>query len=101
MDALLASLEGDMLEILAPVEQPLSIPDSDAPYVILVIGVNGAGKTTTIGKLASRLTSGGKSVLIAAGDTFRAAAIEQMQAWGERTGVPCGGPASGARTPHR
>ena len=88
IEALLASLEGDMLEILAPVEQPLSIPDSDEPCVILVIGVNGAGKTTTIGKLASRLESGGKSVLIAAGDTFRAAAIEQMQAWGERTGVP-------------
>ena len=88
MDALLASLERDMLAILAPVEQPLSIPEIREPYVILVIGVNGAGKTTTIGKLASRFKSGGKSVLIAAGDTFRAAAIEQLQAWGDRTGVP-------------
>ena len=88
MDALLASLERDMLEILAPVEQPLSIPESRDPYVILVIGVNGAGKTTTIGKLASRFKSAGKSVLIAAGDTFRAAAIEQLQAWGDRTGAP-------------
>ena len=88
MDALLASLERDMLAILAPVEQPLSIPESRDPYVILVIGVNGAGKTTTIGKLASRFKSDGKSVLIAAGDTFRAAAIEQLQAWGDRTGAP-------------
>ena len=88
MDALLASLERDMLGILAPVEQPLSIPQSRDPYVILVIGVNGAGKTTTIGKLASRFKSGGKSVLIAAGDTFRAAAIEQLQAWGDRAGAP-------------
>ena len=87
-DTLLASLESDMLEILAPVERPLRIPESDSPYVILVVGVNGAGKTTTIGKLAARLKSDGRSVMIAAGDTFRAAAIEQVQAWGERTGVP-------------
>lgn len=87
-NALLASLETNMLEILVPVEQPLSIPGSDGPYVILVIGVNGAGKTTTIGKLAARLKSDGRSVMIAAGDTFRAAAIEQVQAWGERAGVP-------------
>ena len=86
--ALLASLEKDMLEILAPVEQPLSIPQSRGPYVILVIGINGAGKTTTIGKLASRLKSDGRSVMIAAGDTFRAAAIEQVQEWGDRAGVP-------------
>ena len=88
MSALLDSLEADMLEILAPVEQPLSIPQSDGPCVILVIGVNGAGKTTTIGKLASRLKSDGRSVMIAAGDTFRAAAIEQVREWGERAGVP-------------
>lgn len=88
MTALLASLERDMLEILAPVEQPLSIPRSGGPCVILVIGINGAGKTTTIGKLASRLKSEGRSVMIAAGDTFRAAAIEQVQAWGDRAGVP-------------
>ena len=88
VSALLASLEKDMLEILAPVEEPLNIPVSSGPYVILVIGVNGAGKTTTIGKLAARLKSDGRSVMIAAGDTFRAAAIEQVQEWGNRTGVP-------------
>ena len=86
---LLASLEKDMLEILEPVEEPLSIPESGAaPYVILVIGVNGAGKTTTIGKLAARLKSDGRSVMIAAGDTFRAAAVEQVREWGERADVP-------------
>ncbi len=86
--ALLASIEREMLEILVPVEAPLSIPESGEPYVILVIGVNGAGKTTTIGKLAARFKADGRSVMIAAGDTFRAAAIEQVQAWGERAGVP-------------
>ena len=86
--ALLASLENDMLEVLAPVEAPLAVPDSGGPYVILVIGINGAGKTTTIGKLSARLKSDGRSVMIAAGDTFRAAAIEQLQEWGERAGVP-------------
>ena len=85
--ALLASLEKDMLEILEPVEQPLSIPESGGPYVILVIGINGAGKTTTIGKLAARLASDGRSVMVAAGDTFRAAAIEQVQEWGKRAGA--------------
>ena len=86
--ALLASLERDMLEILERVEAPLAIPDSDGPYVVLVVGVNGAGKTTTIGKLAARLESSGRSVMIAAGDTFRAAAVEQLQEWGRRAGVP-------------
>ena len=86
--ALLASLEKDMLEMLEEVEEPLSIPQSDEPYVILVVGVNGAGKTTTIGKLAARLRSDGRSVLVAAGDTFRAAAVEQLQEWGGRAGVP-------------
>ena len=88
IDALLASLERDMLEILERVEDPLSIPASGGPHVILVIGVNGAGKTTTIGKLAARLRAQDRSVMIAAGDTFRAAAIEQVQAWGDRAGVP-------------
>ena len=88
MAALLASIERDMLTILEPVEQPLVIPESEGPYVILVVGVNGAGKTTTIGKLAARLTSDGRSVMIAAGDTFRAAAIEQVREWGDRAGVP-------------
>ena len=88
MAALLASIERDMLTILEPVEQPLVIPESEGPYVILVVGVNGTGKTTTIGKLAARLTSDGRSVMIAAGDTFRAAAIEQVREWGDRAGVP-------------
>ena len=86
--ALLAALEQDMYEILEPVERPLSIPATDGPFVVLVIGVNGAGKTTTIGKLAARLRSEGRSVMVAAGDTFRAAAIEQLQAWGARADVP-------------
>ena len=88
ISALLALLEKSMLEILEPVEESLSIPESGGPYVILVIGINGAGKTTTIGKLAARLGSDGRSVMIAAGDTFRAAAIEQVREWGERAGVP-------------
>ena len=94
--ALLATLEQDMYEILEPVAQPLSIPASDGPFVMLVIGVNGAGKTTTIGKLAARLRSEGRSVMVAAGDTFRAAAIEQLQAWGARAGVPVIAQHSGA-----
>ena len=77
-----------MLEILERVEAPLAIADTDGPYVILVIGVNGAGKTTTIGKLAARLKADGRSVMIAAGDTFRAAAVEQLQVWGGRADVP-------------
>jgi len=86
--ALLASLEQDMLAMLEPVEAPLTIPDLGRPCVILVVGVNGAGKTTTIGKLAARLGAEGRTVMIAAGDTFRAAAIEQLQEWGHRAGVP-------------
>ena len=88
MAALLAALEKDMLAILDPVEQPLALPESGRPYVILVVGVNGTGKTTTIGKLAARFKSEGRSVMVAAGDTFRAAAIEQLQEWGGRAGVP-------------
>jgi fused signal recognition particle receptor len=76
-----------MNDILKPVEQPLEIPRQDAPFVILMIGVNGAGKTTTIGKLAKRFKDQGYSVMLAAGDTFRAAAIEQLQVWGERNDV--------------
>ena len=73
--------------ILAPVAQPIRT-DGARPFVILMVGVNGSGKTTTIGKLASKLTAEGKKVLLAAGDTFRAAAIEQLKVWGERTGAP-------------
>ena len=88
VDALLTALRENMLEILAPVSQPLSIEDREGPYVILMVGINGAGKTTTIGKLAKRFQNQGKSVMLAAGDTFRAAAVEQLQTWGERNGVP-------------
>ena len=86
--AVVATIRESLLEILGPCEQPLSIPDAPRPWVILVVGVNGAGKTTTIGKVARRLRGEGHSVLIAAGDTFRAAAVEQRQAWGDRNDVP-------------
>ncbi len=75
-------------EMIAPVSSPLVIPDEIRPFVILVVGVNGVGKTTTIGKLAKRLQNQGHSVMLAAGDTFRAAAVEQLQTWGERNHVP-------------
>jgi fused signal recognition particle receptor len=75
-------------KVLAGVARPLAIDAANKPFVVLVVGVNGSGKTTTIGKLASRLRSEGHKVMLAAGDTFRAAAIEQLQIWGERAGVP-------------
>jgi fused signal recognition particle receptor len=87
-DALLKALQDSMQEILRPVEQALRIDPGIRPYVILVIGINGAGKTTTIGKLAHRLMAGGLKVMLASGDTFRAAAREQLQTWAERNGVP-------------
>jgi len=87
-DALLTALKQELLRILAPCSLPLEIPKQDTPFVILVVGVNGAGKTTTIGKLAKRLQVQGHSVMLAAGDTFRAAAVEQLQVWGERNGIP-------------
>ncbi|PWG63103.1 signal recognition particle-docking protein FtsY [Sediminicurvatus halobius] len=86
--ALHQALREDMLAILAPVAQPLEIPPDKRPFVLLTVGVNGAGKTTTIGKLAARLRDQGHGVILAAGDTFRAAAVEQLRAWGERTGTP-------------
>jgi len=87
-EALYAALREQMSELLSPVEAPLVIDSSRQPFVILVVGVNGVGKTTTIGKLAKRLQNEGKKVLLAAGDTFRAAAVEQLQVWGERNQVP-------------
>jgi fused signal recognition particle receptor len=87
-DALMSALSDDMRAILDPVDKPLQIPDSDRPFVLLMVGINGAGKTTTIGKIARRLQDEGRSVMLAAGDTFRAAAVEQLQAWGERNQVP-------------
>lgn len=87
-DALLEALKTSLSEMLQPAEAPLVIDTSRKPYVILVVGVNGVGKTTTIGKLAKRLQNEGKSVMLAAGDTFRAAAVEQLQVWGERNSIP-------------
>jgi len=75
-------------ETLEPLEKPLTPNKANTPHIILVVGVNGAGKTTTIGKLASKYVADGHSVLLAAGDTFRAAAIEQLKVWGDRTGAP-------------
>ena len=87
-EALYGLLKTDLAEILNKVEQPLSIDESKSPYVILMVGVNGVGKTTTIGKLAKKYQQQGKSVMLAAGDTFRAAAVEQLQVWGERNDIP-------------
>lgn len=86
-NGLLAALREELLAILTPLAQPLALPAA-SPAVVLVVGVNGTGKTTTIGKLAHRLTSQGKTVLLAAGDTFRAAAIDQLKIWAERNRVP-------------
>jgi fused signal recognition particle receptor len=96
LDALQAGLKRSLLGILLPVEQPLEIDRPDGPFVIFMIGVNGAGKTTTIGKLARHLQDDGYSVMLAAGDTFRAAAVEQLQVWGERNNVPVIAQQSGA-----
>ncbi|WP_425929553.1 signal recognition particle-docking protein FtsY [Pseudomonas sp. NyZ201] len=87
-DALYKSLQAELAALLKPVEQPLRIESQNKPFVILVVGVNGAGKTTTIGKLAKKLQLEGKKVMLAAGDTFRAAAVEQLQVWGERNHIP-------------
>lgn len=89
-------LQQSILNILEPVQQELVIEKRDGPFVILMIGVNGAGKTTTIGKLASRFKDQGHSVMLAAGDTFRAAAVEQLQTWGQRNDVPVVAQQSGA-----
>ncbi len=87
-DALYESLQNELRKLLVPVDQPLNIDGSKKPYVILMVGVNGVGKTTTIGKLACRFKAEGKNVMLAAGDTFRAAAVEQLQVWGERNDIP-------------
>ena len=88
VEALQAGLRRSLIAILEPVARPLEIPALGGPFVVLMIGVNGAGKTTTIGKLAKRFRDSGHSVMLAAGDTFRAAAVEQLQTWGERNDVP-------------
>ncbi|MFT3929708.1 MAG: signal recognition particle-docking protein FtsY [Spongiibacteraceae bacterium] len=87
-DALYRALQEELKALIAPCTAPLVIDSARKPYVILMVGVNGVGKTTTIGKLAKRYQSEGKSVMLAAGDTFRAAAVEQLQVWGERNNVP-------------
>ncbi len=88
-DALFEALIKELQDVLAPCEQPLMIDSANnKPYVILMVGINGVGKTTTIGKLAKQFQAKGKSVMLAAGDTFRAAAVEQLQVWGERNNVP-------------
>jgi fused signal recognition particle receptor len=85
--ALISALREAIVEIIAPVAAPLRIDSAHRPFVVLVVGVNGSGKTTTIGKLALRCAAEGRSALLAAGDTFRAAAIEQLKVWAERTGA--------------
>ncbi|GAB4345681.1 MAG: hypothetical protein Kow006_03100 [Gammaproteobacteria bacterium] len=87
-ESLLKALREEMRRLLEPCSLPLTLPESGGTFVILMVGVNGAGKTTTIGKLAKRFLDEGKSVMLAAGDTFRAAAVEQLQVWGERHQVP-------------
>ena len=91
MEALFEALQQELLAVLEPAVSEFSVepPEgSDGPFVLLMVGVNGVGKTTTIGKLAKQFQAGGKSVMLAAGDTFRAAAVEQLQVWGERNEVP-------------
>ena len=96
LDSLRRGLRRSLVDILSPVEQPLDIDPQHRPFVVLMVGVNGAGKTTTIGKLAKRFQDHGLSVMLAAGDTFRAAAVEQLQAWGQRNDVPVVAQQSGA-----
>lgn len=96
--AAFASLKEDMKQILRPCEKPLQISDATKPFVILMVGINGSGKTTTIGKLANFFKQSHKNVLLAAGDTFRAAAIEQLQVWGERNHIPVISQQQGADT---
>ena len=87
-ELLFEKLQQDMAELLQDVEQPLQPVNPEGPFVILMVGVNGVGKTTTIGKMAQQFKQQGKTVMLAAGDTFRAAAVEQLQVWGERNQIP-------------
>jgi fused signal recognition particle receptor len=95
-EQLVAALRERMVELLALVEQPLDITGGFKPFVLLVVGVNGSGKTTTIGKLARYYSDSGHRVVLAAGDTYRAAAIDQIKVWGDRTGTPVIAQGSGA-----
>jgi fused signal recognition particle receptor len=92
----LPAVQAELFELIEPCEQFLAVDESRKPYVILMVGVNGAGKTTTIGKLAQRFKEDGLKVMLAAGDTFRAAAVEQLKSWGERNDVPVVAQGSGA-----
>ena len=87
-EALYDLLKVELKKVIGSVSQPLEIPEGEGPFVMLMVGVNGVGKTTTIGKLAKQFQAQGKSVMLAAGDTFRAAAVEQLQVWGERNDIP-------------
>lgn len=98
VDALMEAMHETMTDILTPAARPLTINPENQPTVILMIGINGAGKTTTIGKLAKKFQAQGKSVMLAAGDTFRAAAVEQLQVWGERNDIPVIAQGTGADT---
>jgi len=93
---LLPAVQAELFELIEPSEQFLLVDETKKPFVILMVGINGAGKTTTIGKLAQRYKEEGLSVMLAAGDTFRAAAVEQLKAWGERHAVPVVAQGSGA-----
>jgi fused signal recognition particle receptor len=95
-NALLPAVQAELYELIEPCEQFLHIDPEHKPYVLLMVGVNGAGKTTTIGKLAQRFKEDGLSVMLAAGDTFRAAAVEQLQSWGKRNDIPVIAQGSGA-----
>lgn len=97
-EAVLHELQEQMKAILRPCQVPLNITNNTTPFVILVVGINGSGKTTTIGKIAHYLQASGKSIMLAAGDTFRAAAIEQLQIWGERNQIPVVAQQPGADT---
>ncbi len=92
----MAGLRQELMQILQPCDKPLQTEGTDKPFVILMVGVNGVGKTTSIGKLAKQFQNQGKKVMLAAGDTFRAAAVEQLQVWGERNDVPVVAQATGA-----
>jgi len=87
-NAMMKAMYVEMTKILRPIAKPLIIDETQSPTVILMVGINGAGKTTTIGKLAKQFQNDGKSVMLAAGDTFRAAAVEQLEVWGERNNIP-------------
>jgi len=95
-EAVYQAIQLELSEILLPRQQPLTVPDEIRPYIIMMVGVNGVGKTTTIGKLAHRLKDQGLKVMLAAGDTFRAAAVEQLQQWGDRNNVPVIAQSTGA-----